>query len=656
MKSYLALLILLLNSTLVYAELIPIEQFAKHAKYEDAVISPTGKYLAVTMRNDESKYMVAVLRTKDMKVTAVMPPAAKQEIFNPVWVTDERIVVQLAERWGDLDTPRANGELIAINANGKKRKALTQHRRTFSSNSASYYAPKNDLQGHSKVIHNLPKDPKHILIEYYPFGVAYKEKKSSAYKLNIFNSKAKRVAVAPSALSNFITDADGNIVYSAGLDTTTNDLLIHKFNDGEWALTDTIKDLGVGTKPLAAISGSNEIIVEKTQESGPSKIYTLNVETQKHRLIYKHNSVDYRRLITDRKTNQPIAIHFDPDYPDLTIVDSDHPIGQWYPALYQAFGGKRVVITSSSDDYKTLVLHVSSDKEPGQFHLFDTEKKKLKFILAAKPKFETDKLASSEPFKFKTSDGVILHGYLTKPEESTKKLPLVVLPHGGPHGLRDYWQYSDDVQLIASRGYAVLQVNFRGSGGYGESFQGSGYMHWGDLIQQDIIEATQWALKNQPIDAKRVCIFGVSFGAYSALMAPTLAPELFQCAIGYAGLYDLNLWLDDSDVQKMNFGETYLKDAIGNNKDLLNKFSPTQQASKLKIPVFLAHGEEDERTPDSQFHAMKRALKNVNNPAETFLVAGEGHGFYQEKNRQEFYERLLAFLDKHIGDNKIASK
>lgn len=630
---------------------IPIEHFAKHVKYEDAVISPTGEYLAVQTRDEDGKRFIAVLTTKDMKLLSHIPQYGKSEPIKPIWLSDTRLAARIAEAYGDLETPQVNGEIFSMNADGTKKRLLSQHKYGVVSGNAPFNS-RNKLNGFARIVHLLPNDSENILISYYPFGTK-REKQLHAYKVNILSSKIKRITIAPSSWAEFITDAEGNITHSVGFDTSTNDLLVHKLHDRKWEFIERIRNGAQGSKPLASISGKNELLIRRKQVKGPDKIYKFDVKTKEYSLIYKHNFVDPGHLVLDRKTNEPVAIHFDPGHPDLHLIDEKHPIGKWYPGLFQAFEGKRVVVTSATDDYKTLVLHVTADNEPGQFHLFDTEKTQLRFILQAKPWLDTEKLASTKPISFKVDNGLELHGYLTKPNNVSTKLPMVVFPHGGPHGTRDYWSYNDEVQLLASRGYAVLQVNFRGSGGYGKAFEELGYRHWGDLIQQDIIQATQWAVKNANIDDGRMCIFGASFGGYSALMASSIAPNLFQCAIGFVGVYDLKLLWKKGDIQKTKYGENYLSYAIGQNSEELEGFSPINRLDSLKSPIFLIHGKEDERVPVSHYHALRKALIKNNHPLETMLVGGEGHGFYQQKNRQAMYEKVLAFLDKHIGNKTL---
>ncbi len=218
-------------------------------------------------------------------------------------------------------------------------------------------------------------------------------------------------------------------------------------------------------------------------------------------------------------------------------------------------------------------------------------------------------------FHIKASDGTTIHGYLTSPASAKPGAPappLIVLPHGGPHGVRDFWGFHSEVQLLASEGFAVLQVNYRGSGGYGERYQEAGYRHWGDRVIEDIVDATRWAVKKGKADPRRICSYGGSFGAYAALQSAILAPDLFRCAVGNAGIYDLTL--------------------------------PAFNADKLKAKVFLIHGKLDHRAPIVHAEKMRDALTAVGRPPEWLVEPHEAHGFYDEGARERMYTRLIAFL------------
>lgn len=228
--------------------------------------------------------------------------------------------------------------------------------------------------------------------------------------------------------------------------------------------------------------------------------------------------------------------------------------------------------------------------------------------------------------------------------------PLVVLPHGGPHGIREEWWWEPWSQLLASRGYAVLQVNFRGSGGYGQAFQTAGYRQWGGLMIDDLIDATRWAVEQGHADGKRVCTLGASFGGYAALMSAAREPELFRCAISYVGVSDLALMHSRGDIQDSSYGESYLKRVIGEDADELADFSPTTHAADIKAAVMLIHGGEDVRVPIIHAERMRKALAKADRPVEWMVEDSEGHGFYRESHRLAFlYEGVLAFLAKHTG-------
>jgi dipeptidyl aminopeptidase/acylaminoacyl peptidase len=228
-------------------------------------------------------------------------------------------------------------------------------------------------------------------------------------------------------------------------------------------------------------------------------------------------------------------------------------------------------------------------------------------------------------------------------------LPLVVIPHGGPFGIYDVWGFDTDAQMLAAAGYAVLQPNFRGSGNHGRAFEQAGAGQWGKAMQDDVTDATRWAIEQGIADPKRICIHGASYGAYAALMGAAREPELYRCASGYIGVYDLPLMHTRGDVQKRRSGETYLREWIG-PAESLRGVSPVNLAGQIKAPVFLAAGGEDQRAPIAHTERMQKALQKAGVPVETLTFKTEGHGFYDPEHRKEYYARLLAFFDKHLGN------
>jgi acylaminoacyl-peptidase len=226
---------------------------------------------------------------------------------------------------------------------------------------------------------------------------------------------------------------------------------------------------------------------------------------------------------------------------------------------------------------------------------------------------------------------------------------MVVLPHGGPHGVRDYWAFSPDVQVLASRGYAVLQVNYRGSGGYGRDFLYAGYGKWGTLMQDDLTDATLWAIDAGIAHRDRVCIYGASYGGYAAMMGVVREPDLYQCAIAYVGVYDLELMFEKGDIPDRDTGVTFLKEAVGEDEQDLRSRSPVHNLHRLKAPVFIVHGGEDFRVDVEHAYRLRDRLDELGKPYEWMLKEKEAHGFYRPENRLELYERMLAFLGKYIG-------
>jgi dipeptidyl aminopeptidase/acylaminoacyl peptidase len=255
---------------------------------------------------------------------------------------------------------------------------------------------------------------------------------------------------------------------------------------------------------------------------------------------------------------------------------------------------------------------------------------------------------ASRAIDVKARDGMTLHGYLTLPNGGADKhLPMVVLPHGGPFGIFDEWTFDDDSQMLAAAGYAVLRLNYRGSGNYGRDYYKAGARQWGKTMQDDLTDATRWAIDQQIADPARICLYGASYGGYAALMGVAREPSLYACAVGYVGVYDLEKLHKDNTSHGRSI-KNWTNEWLG-DRDALAAVSPVNLANHIKSPVFLAAGGQDKRAPVEHTQKMEKALRDAGVPVESLYFKSEGHGFYTDEHQRECYTRLLAFLSKYLG-------
>ena len=314
------------------------------------------------------------------------------------------------------------------------------------------------------------------------------------------------------------------------------------------------------------------------------------------------------------------------------------------------FAEYRVSFTSFSRDHKKVVALVSGDRKPGEYYLVDADAQTFDPIAEVRPDLTPDKLAIMSPIEVMSRDNTKLYGYVTSMPNTPRPGPMIVVPHGGPHGVRDYWGFDQMAQILATRGYHVLQINFRGSGGYGGDYQRAGYARWADLIQHDIIDATRWAIADKWADPDRICIGGVSFGAYSALMNIAIEPDLYQCAIGISGIYDMTVVERAGDTRQLRSGERYLELMLSRNRERRHEISPTAHVDKMRAAVMLIHGGRDRRTPPVHAHRMRAALEGSGIEVDWLFESDQGHGFIGPETLLNYWNRQLAFLDKHIGE------
>lgn len=643
----------LLACPMMAAAQADISAFIRKDKFHDIKLSPTGEYYAATVPL-EDKTALAIIHRADNKVTGTFALGKNTHVSDFWWVNPERVLIAVAEKFGALDKPVATGELYGISADGSKAELLVGFR-VQSAGPGTHIHTKKVESVAAYLVDTLPSDDKTVIISVWPFGT---EPFTRAERLDVYTGRRTPVARAPVRSADFTTDNQGVVRFAHGSGSDNVRKLYYRDKDGaDWQLISDEAVSGNAEYPLGFSKDGRVAYLQVEQNSGPDAVVAYDVATGKREQIARDEIADPGLLIfgVDPKAGAdaiPVGVGFVSGKPRRSFFNTASAEAKLYAMLEAAFPGESAQITSTTADGKTALVQVSSDRNPGDFYLFQIEAKKAEYLLSRRDWFDPAKMAEARPIKVKARDGLSLHGYVTLPHGSNgKNLPMVVLPHGGPFNVADTWGFDTEAQMLAQAGYAVLQVNFRGSGGYGRAFEEAGAKQWGLKMQDDVTDATRWAIQTGIADPNRICIYGASYGAYAALTGAAKEPDLYRCAVGYVGVYDLPMMHTRGDLQTAEWGETYIKEWIGERTEVA-AVSPTNMADRIKVPVFLAAGGQDKRAPIEHSELMERRLKAAGVPVETLYYRTEGHGFYTEEHQREYYTKLLDFFSRHIGGAK----
>lgn len=612
-------------------------------------LSPDGRFYAATVPG-EGRSVLMMVRREDNKAIAMFSLGKNTYVYDFHWVNPTRVLISMAEKVGLLDRPRLTGNLYAIDADGGDPEILVGQ--NVAENSAgSRLRRKQTEHVAAFLVDDLPDDDRNVLIQVSGFeGDSY----SRVEKMDVYSGVRRRVASGPVTNASYVTDPAGVVRFVVGHDTGNNSKLYHRAGENaEWQLLHDGTGTGLVEWPLGFSADGKRAYLQVEQHEGPDAIVAFDPMTGSRTEVFRDDDVDPMAvirgdrgapvgvLLPDGRTR---SVFFDPRGADATVIR----------ALEQAFEGAIVRATSRTADGRWLLVEVDSDRNPGDFYLFDTRTKEAKYMISRRDWLDPATMADMRPVALAARDGLALHGYLTVPRGSAgKDLPLVVMPHGGPFGVADTWHFDPHVQMLAAAGYGVLQVNYRGSAFRGRSFSSAGAREWGRAMQDDITDATRWAIAQGIADEEKVCIYGASYGGYAALMGVAREPSLYQCAIGYIGVYDLPLMYGQGDIRQLDSGMAFLHDWVG-ERDALASVSPVHLADRIEVPVFLAAGGEDERAPIEHSRRMERALRAAGSSVETLYYDTEGHGFYVDAHREAFNRRVLDFLGRHIGPGSTA--
>jgi dienelactone hydrolase len=638
---------------------LTVKDFAAPPSLSMPELSPGGKRLAVVRRVGDLDQVLRIdLPSMNMKViyqtVAVTPQLAKlgwrRHISFMAWKTDDTLVISdsmpvfVPTRYGS--DPYEEPVHFVLQADGKSQPAMVggivEHGRA-------------QVQL-SYIISALRDDPDHILVEAWPALSSIE-----VQKVDIHTGKTEIVERGDENVSGYGADLKGDLVTR---------VIAH---DGWWTLDGRAPGERTWTK-IFDYHKKEQREFDKYQLLGTGKLGTLYVLTAHGESVDDDTRAVHSFDLKSMKLGPAVWSNATFDVDGIIQREADHEIlgGCYWADAYKCeftdaklatnfkglskfFGAQRsVTIVSQSWDDARWVLGVTGPDEPGSYYVYDVVSHHVDFLGDRRPKLPPEALASMRKLDFKTRDGVALFAYVTEPKSPNGRLlPLIVMPHGGPEA-RDTLSYDNLGQFLASRGYVVLQPNFRGSGGFGRKFAEAGWREWGGRMHNDVMDATRALIAEGKVDPSRVCIVGASYGGYEAMYSAATEPATFKCAISIDGVSDLvGAEKFEREAGKDTSAYQYWRKSEGDpakDSAMLLAHSPYRLATTWITPILLIHGDKDEVVPIEESRQMKRALEGAGKKVQYLEVKDMGHGPETEEEVTKVYNAIDVFLAPYLGD------
>lgn len=619
------------------------DAFGTLPSVHDAAISPDGEQIAAIV-NFDGTYGVRVLThgTKDEELRAVL----LGEGVKPMWIrwaNNKRVLVGLWQSTTYDYTAISASFIYTLDTSNMQGEILVQTREIL-------------RQNNSDVIDFLDHDPDHILMAFSDED----QFDADIQLVNINTGRYQKLKRARYGIQHWYTDRRGEPRVGQGLlDRKTEEgawnLIIRDADDDKWRDSEEYPGLAPDTRIFGFTSDPSELIIGDWADKRTLGVYIYDLDKkQVTRKLFHHDSYDAEGLVVDSEGNV-IGARYVADTTETELIgEYDTVLEQ----LRRRFGDYTVDYIDQSDIAGRILFKVSNAYDPGALAVFDGATDEVRFLAYYRPELPSEEMGPVSEVTYKARDGFEIPAYITLPPSITdgsqlNMLPFVVMPHGGPYA-RTSKHFDYFAQFFASRGFGVLQMNFRGSAGYGKDFEEAGRENW-VLMLDDIEDGTRWLIDNKLADPERICIAGWSYGGYAALMGAIRTPELYACSVSMAGVTDLKDMI--RDIKKYRFGSMAAHNFILKGLDSrqeIKENSPVSRADELVVPLFLAHGELDQRVHFDQYTRMKSALKK--SPAKvTFMeFEDEDHFLSNQANRQRFFVGLDEFLRSTVGASEFA--
>lgn len=657
LKSVIAAGLLASVSSFASAQAIPLDQAAKRFGVRESAwqadLSPSGRKLVFLSAGPGSSTIAKILDLETKKVTSIFGSSGKPESLRWCEFATE---TQLVCRYSAIDeiggVPAGFSKLVTLKTDGSNIQSLGSKRAGY-----DMYTRQSD----GSVLDWLPDNEGSVLmartyvpkVEERATNIKDERLGLGVDRVELATLRAKTVEEPRRTASSYMTDGRGNVRIMSYSDLDGTDrwtgLIMFRYRTAggkEWKpLGNYNEKTETGTLPLAIEHSTNSAyVLEKL--NGRVALFSVSLDgSETKTLVAKNDRVDIDGVVridrglpvigyqyTDDKSR---TVYFDPEFKKLAAS-----LGRALPAT------PLIEFAAASRDGKTLLVHASSDTDPGAYYLLDRATKKMEPLLASREQLVGQKLAPVQPISYPAADGTMIPAYLTVSKDGPAKgLPAVVLPHGGPSS-RDSWGFDWLAQFLAARGYAVIQPNYRGSAGYGDDFLGENAFRDWERAMSDISASAQYLVNQGIADANKLAIVGWSYGGYAALQSATLDPDRYKAVVAIAPVTDLAMLRRDSDNY---ITSKVTKDFIGSGDEHLKQGSPLQNAGRIKVPVLLVHGDKDLNVRSTHSTKMADALREAGRPVELLRYKELEHQLDDSNVRAEMLLRIGQLLDRTIG-------
>lgn len=602
---------------------IPLENFFRNPDKTSYQISPDGRFLAY-LAPWQSRLNLFTHEFTQKRVQRITHET-ERNLAGYFWGNSNRLVY-LKDHAGD-----ENFHLYAVSVDGKDTIDLTPYAGIT-----------------VQVIDQLRDNDDEMII-----GMNLRNREIfDAYRINISSGTLILEAENPGNITEWKTDHSGKIRIAITTDGV-NQSILHRADHNKPFETLITTNFRETLHPL--LFTFDNLALYALSNIGRDKMaivlfdLSLGMETK---VLYEHDKVDLEGL--NFSHNRKVLTHY--YYTDwkMTMVHLDPVTALHFSLVEKQVGEDQVMLVSQSRDEKIHLFRTYSDRSLGEYYLLNSENAQLDLLAEVSPWLDKNALSTMHPVSYTSRDGLIIHGYLTLPGHAgSGKLPVVINPHGGPW-VRDTWGFNPEVQYLAHNGYAVFQLNYRGSTGYGRKFWESSFKQWGKKMQDDITDGVNWLIEAGIADPARIAIYGGSYGGYAALAGLTFTPDLYACGIDYVGVSNLFTFMETIPP----YWKPYLEmmyEMVGHpdtDHDLLHSASPVFHASRIKAPLLVAQGKNDPRVNINESNQIVDALRNKGVDVEYLVKDNEGHGFHNEENRFEFYRAMERFLRQHLHQSE----